>query len=1010
MKCKNCSYANYHEGLLCLNCNKLLYSHEITLSKLELKQFQLEKRHQNEMKFLREEISSIKSLLITEKQEEKKVVKPIESIIQKEIIQKPVVEEKKEIVREKITPTQKIESKTETPTNKEVLEAHREFVPKPKRKEFKTPAFLLELTGIFAPFLSGFDLFKKLYLKFKTEGKLPIFFMTIAGIVAILFGLGYFLQSDLLGVYSELLRNILGFGVAALVGFFGVRLQKKEKLYQEFGSALISLSILLGYLVTYYTTQMTNFPVFSSAKIGFLLIVANTGIAIFFAFRFETKIIALLSLVGGALTPFFLGNEGNSDLYFAYLWILIFAANFIANKIKWKELNYVSFLLFVAIMETSLFFSPSASIFFIAIIHAFTYLFFYIILFEKKKLKKSLSKDMIVILAGNISLLLYHLYASIDNPTYLGFTYIGNALIFIGILAVYWRNISKKVKVGLFITIGAFLGFAIPCLFSKDLIGLFWAIEAFLLIILGFHFSFPNVRKEGYLVLLISLTNLVLDIINLGMSWRNHDFENGFIGWVILGIVLLTLIVLGKKYEKETSQSEKYVIGFTRGFFPLWCSATLFLVSHELIGNYAFNLFIIPMFGLIYWGKVWKSKFIEAFGILHFIALLVAFTISSLEVNSLRISEQTPYGIIGIISFILSMFLLKSFYQLIKYTQSENYQFISYLRELFFTLIPYIFARQIFKYFGTNILVPFIWVSTLMTYGLYKWRKNSTLLVSSFILFVSAFAINVMEFSLIGGILGIISIVAIVLIEKGLDNELLEKSKYSVLIILSPYLVSIYILRILFDIKLIPADSGITILGVIISAMFLFHQKYKLLDNTKVFAIYISIFISLLGGVMSLFVNQAVFSFGFLLLLIFIQFLYNSRNEKYGVFYKKQGAWNLHFLFIQFLIIESYVLLIPILGMDINGPATTIFLAIHAIVLVFVALKKQLKFLNRFSIFLFVIGILKLSLHDIKDFSTNSKVLVFVLLGVLLLVASFAYVKLKPKFEKIENEELEGLE
>ncbi|WP_196894372.1 DUF2339 domain-containing protein [Aureivirga marina] len=932
-------------------------------------------------------------------------------------IQKPIVKEEEnfvEKVKEKEILQNKIPEKTKT-ESKPVYKENPLFPePKPKkvieRKPRETPAFILEISAIFSPFFSGLDLFKQLYSKYKTEGKLPIFFMTIAGIIAILFGLGYFLQSDLLGIYSDVLRNVLGFGVAITIGFMGIRLQKKEKIYQEFGSALISLAILLGYLVTYYTTQMTSFPIFSSATVGFLLIVATTGISIFLSFKFETKIIALLSLIGGALAPLFLENSGNSDLYFAYLWILIFAANFIANKIKWNELNYISFILFVAIVETSIFYTPSNSIFFIGILHAFAYLFFYIVLFEKTKLKKTLTKDMVFILAGNLSLLLYHLFVSIDDNFVLGFAYIGNASLFIGILAFYWKNISKKIKVGLFITIGVFLGFAIPCLFSKELVGLFWAIEAFLLIVLGYQFKIITVRKEGYILLTIAFYKLIIQASFLLESWNNHNFENAFIAWIIIGILFFTIIVLNKKYKDEEQFGlEISLARIVEQIFPIWATLTFFLISNEFFGAYAYNLLIIPMFALIYWGKVWESKFIEGVGILHLFALLIAYGVSSFEMETFYLSKQTIYGKSGVGLFLASLYLLKLYYQKIKYETSSFFELISYLRILFFASIPYIFLRQSYKYIE-DLFIPSIWIAFMISYGLNRWIKAKTLWINSILIFGVSVILNLSEISTIGLLIGILSLISLLILEKSFDNKAALKSSYKTVLFLIPYIFVIYVTALLIENDLLKDDVSVVFIGLLIATIFFFQNKYKFLQATGGFAIYFSMFIGITGGLFSFSEEGFLPVFTLLLFLTGIHLTYNHFFEKDGSYFKTKMAKNVHFAFLQILIFITYLVLIPTLNLEIDGPTLTIFLAIHAISLVFVALRKQLKYLNKISIFLFAIGIIKLIIFDIRNFSTNGKVLVFVLLGILLLIASFAYVKLKPKFEQMDNEDLETIE
>jgi len=145
--------------------------------------------------------------------------------------------------------------------------------------------------------------------------------MTIAGVAAILFGFGYLMQISFqhLGIYSDVVKIGLGF-VSALVAMgIGARLHFKNEKFREFGSSLIALGIILNYLMVYFLTSLSDFPVLSSGFLGFLLIVANTGISVYFAMKCETKVIAVLTLMGGSLTPFYLNSNGDSTYYFMYL-------------------------------------------------------------------------------------------------------------------------------------------------------------------------------------------------------------------------------------------------------------------------------------------------------------------------------------------------------------------------------------------------------------------------------------------------------------------------------------------------------------------------------------------------------------------------------------------------------------------------------------------------------------------------------------------------------------------
>ena len=65
-----------------------------------------------------------------------------------------------------------------------------------------------------------------------------------------------------------------------------------------------------------------------------MLIIANTAVASVFALKYETKIVSVLSFLGGAFAPFFLNTSGDQSIYYAYLWLLIVGSNYVAYRIK----------------------------------------------------------------------------------------------------------------------------------------------------------------------------------------------------------------------------------------------------------------------------------------------------------------------------------------------------------------------------------------------------------------------------------------------------------------------------------------------------------------------------------------------------------------------------------------------------------------------------------------------------------------------------------------------------
>ncbi|MCP4443501.1 MAG: DUF2339 domain-containing protein, partial [Aureispira sp.] len=258
-----------------------------------------------------------------EKEEEEKTVEGEKAEAQEK--EEPQKEEKEEANKEE--PKEKETPKLDDRIEKAKAEYQRKVAQQQKQqKKVKPKKVKPKRTGpsvmeqFFAPIVSGYKYVVGKYEQFKKENKLPLFFLTLAGIAALLFGFGFLVQYSAVtyfGTFSTQVKVGFGFLSSFTTMGIGIYLIRKNKKFREFGSALIGLGLALNYLFIYFLA-----PVISSTA-GFAIILLNTIMAVVLALKYEAKIIAILSLVGGALSPLYLQSSGeNTIIYFAYLWIL----------------------------------------------------------------------------------------------------------------------------------------------------------------------------------------------------------------------------------------------------------------------------------------------------------------------------------------------------------------------------------------------------------------------------------------------------------------------------------------------------------------------------------------------------------------------------------------------------------------------------------------------------------------------------------------------------------------
>ena len=524
--------------------------------------------------------------------------------------------------------------------------------PKPPVQPRKPSAFELKLKKIIEPLHDGLDLVSKVYTKYKTEGQLPIFFMTIAGIVAILFGFGYLMQYSLnaAGVYEGIIKVGLGFSAALVSIIIGMRLSKKETGLKEYASALISLGIILNYIMIYYMTELGNFPTLSTSLIGFLLIVANTGIAIGFALKYEAKIIAVLFVVGGAFTPYYLNSSEDGTFYYLYLWFLTLGSCYVSIKIKWKTLQYLAFSISALLIELVTFTQEPSNVY-LGYFHLFAYLFFYFTFFEKGKIKQQLDKIDIVILSSNLGFFSWNLFSVIDSNLFLlGSVYLGNALVFVGLLMKFKKDLDKIGRLIFLIIIGLFIGLAIPSFFQQSVMGLFWSIEAVMLIYLGFLYGNDFIRKEGYLLLGFALVKLGWHSVEIIFNWNQNLWHTGFVNFIILGLVIILCWAFGQRFKSQFNQLEENLFKIFGEIIPVWIITIFGIVLYQFIGVWSLCFLIVPIFSMYYWNSKFKSKSSEVLVGIFLIAVLInlIFTGSEIVLNLLNIEYQGAQVIIEV--------------------------------------------------------------------------------------------------------------------------------------------------------------------------------------------------------------------------------------------------------------------------------------------------------------------------------------------------------------------------
>ncbi len=979
IQCKFCVTYNYDDAILCINCSKPLWSRDEVAEKLSKRLSQLELKYQREVQAIRKDISDLKK---------------IENSLPESII----IPEKETI------PIKKVVKETVSIRDTDTSTVVQPEPPRFKISEPRPPSqFDLKVKEFLGPINEGVELLLGVYSKYKTEGKLPIFFMTIAGILAILFGFGYLMQLSLqyLGAYQEPFKIGLGFTTSIVLGAIGIRLSRKGETLKEYGSALISLGIILNYLMIYFLSDLGNFPLLASGILGFSLISLNTLVSIFFSLKYEAKVISVISLIGGAFAPLYLNAMGDGSLYYLYLWFLAIGSSYVSRKTNWKTLSYLTFAVALGSLEFMVFNYSPGNLIYAVYYHLFAYLFFYIALFDGARLKNSIVKADIVILVSSLSFLLFNLFNAFESDLVtLGIVYIINGLAFSALLLKKWKDLSRDAKLVLFVVIGTLIGFAIPSIFDQKLMGLFWSIEALLLVVLGFQFSIPTVRKEGYILLVIAFGKLLFSSFSIIDHWDETLWHQGFLNYIALGTVFTTMWFIGRRNLKELIGFEHRLYSFSQEIVPLWLASVYLMVGFHLVGEWILNLSIVPLFGFIYWKKYFNTKLTDHIGLGHLFLFIAGLLVSFQATGSIHISDQKLYTQIGIIELLATFWALKSYYKFLKIEDENTFGFAENLRVLFFCLLPLVFINLVRKHTFEFIELG-LWIGAIITYFLHKRLKYYALQIEFISLSAIAFFLCYMEWDSIGFISGIAFMAAIVVVEKAIRYETFQQSTYKDFIAFFPFALTAFIGSFIYSLNEDFFALSLSISSFALLTFTYFYDKIGPIKNNPKLAGTLALLLNLCSILALGFFGSIPSMMVSIINLILIALLLNNKKNWFPILYGQH--WNGTMVLHQIECVLVYGLILVFFDISLSGPLASILLAAHAIIVLFVAMKNQIKVLNKISMVLFSITLLKVVFHDITDFNTTEKVIVLIILGLILLSASYGYVKLAKHFEEKIN-------
>lgn len=884
------------------------------------------------------------------------------------------------------------------------------------------------ISSVLGPFTSLLSSFTKIYAHYKKQGKAPVFFLTLAGIVTLVMGFGYLLQYSFNEYLPPLGKVSMGYLSALAILIFAIKLNKSRNDMSEYCASLIGLSVILLYLCSYFLGPY--YQLISDLN-TFVLLIIICAFGYVLSKIYETRIVAFISLIGGTLAPIFLISIINNApfLYLSFSLLICIGAAVIAFSIRWQLLAQISFILSIGLVEFVLLQAhTSQAITAVILVHLFFYKMCVNLYFQWFTFKSN-RQNCLIQLCVSLAFMLVTLEQVSSSSQQYGFLLLFNAFLAAAVFLFCQITrlkslINKDFKIIALLVSGFFTGTALLILISTDLLSLVWGIEGLILLYLGLRFNFYNVRIEAYLLLLVSSLSAIFNICIWFVDaiaplpiLVSFEFNMGYLNLVSIVALSFVMPILLNINIRMITYKEKILKNYLNQL-SICMLSLLFMTSIACFYDKGFWLFsLIPLFSLIVISHKFNWPKLEKIAFLHWLLLLIPVITSGLHIGDFHFKTQTLIGQIARVEAFIAFWLIAYFYRKL-FTKSALFKIAQHLDTTFFIILPVCFLPSVYRQ-SPELMPVVLWGSALLSIFIYcKLQRPILWLMAKLVLLIatstSIFACYLIRFDNWQGyglsalLLGCALLLTLLLISKSFTHQItssLDVFKNKVTSLVAP-------ICIFWGISLFIFIFGITnsayygLFSTIIYCYALIllpyfnirmkpyygttHKYIWLASLCLAFGLWLYNDITQLNNASSI----AVIYIPLMCSLFFISYTHKPRF----VLTRRLGVNQKISLLMSHLCLTSiYLSIIYLYEAKLTSPLISILLVIHGTNLLFHTLKTQYLWLMPICIGYFVIATSKVLLWDISGFTVLQKVIAFMFIGCILLGSAFQFQKLKTK-------------
>lgn len=859
---------------------------------------------------------------------------------------------------------------------------------------------------------------KSFYRHYQAKGMGPVFLMTLAGIITFTLGFGYLLQYSVNHWFSEFGKALLGFVTANSIIAGGVFIRQKRPRMKDFGSGIVGLGLILNYLSIFFIGPYFNI-IPQSASFALLLI--NTLLGYGLSFKLDTKVIAIVALLGGSLAPLMLLDGGDVPLLYLPYLLLIGACSLAqSHRLAWSTLIEITAILHVACIQIfsyylALPFDELNWLTGLALLAINGLFYLYGIGSLWLLVKTRLTARLLMV---PIALLVFTIYIIGEFTDLAGDVFLLNTLV-CGLLYKLVKR-DKQLAALTLVSMGSFAGFGALYLLSPDLLGLILLLEGLLLLWLGSKEDFISVRAEAYVVLLLGVMTNFISLFD-GLSLGDYG-DNSFLGYqasLIIGMILTSAAIffgcrlMASIAAGMMSVEQKVYRAFQESLGLLY-SVTLLLIGYFISDEYCLNTLPLISILLLYLSAKRQLRLTEILAWLWLLPLLGLVLFGVVDANSLHFADQAFNVKLARVELFISLLLAYYWYK--KFSpNSKLIRFAFYVQLLCYIALPLLLLPKIIHSYP-DYLAPYLWLACFMALGLTKFVKHNSLKLEAQVLTVLAIVMTAIGCldqlwqGLVALTIGALFMGALTMCYANLKPHWQRWLMWQWH--MAPFYFALVVAVIIQTLmgQWLPSWAITTFVLCGYFALLLeaksplgrfFQQALKpaySLAYGLLFAFGFAPTIMHSETSLALNFNNLLFNLAEVGVLVILAWYLSSKRLAIRVHRKSVPtnilSWGWHILLALNYFSWSYQL-----DSQLTAAVSAVLLVVHGCALMFISLRPHQQSIIRLAGILFTITILKVLFVDMASFELVQKVGAFMLIGVILLTVAYFYQKARDRVE-----------